>query len=146
MGLAPVVFGIGGVTVWWYLPLITVPFAWLQLYVLRRVRVAERRGRRVGPSIFVALALSWVCALGFGLTAPDQQGGEWMSVLSHLAGDAWIGMSIALCNPFGIIAFATVIAALVYAILAGRDPRPTEDDLLDAAGAEASGMVDHPLK
>jgi len=67
-------------------------------------------------------------------------------VLSHLAGADWIGMSIALCNPLGIIAIATSVAALVFAFAAGREPRPEEDELLEAAGqATESGMVPHPL-
>ena len=52
-------------------------------------------------------------------------------------------MAIALCNPFGIIAFVMAIAALVIAWLSGREPGPTEDELLDAA--EEAGMVPHPL-
>ena len=148
MGLGPYVFGIGGDFIWWYLPLITLTFAWLQLYALRRIVVAARRGRRVGRAVYVALVLSWLCALGFGLTVPDRLDGEMASVLSHLAGDGWLEMSIALCNPLGIIAFATVIAGLAFAIAAGRDPRPSEDDLLDAAEQSAAepGMVPHPLE
>ncbi|NLB47947.1 MAG: hypothetical protein GX814_09495, partial [Microbacteriaceae bacterium] len=61
---------------------------------------------------------------------------------------------IALCNPFGIIAFALIIASAAFAAAAGRDRKPTEDDLLDAAEAAAQGsggdgtvqMVDHPLR
>lgn len=145
MGAGRWAFGVGGELTWWYMPLIAVPFAVLQVFTVRRIRVAEDRGRRVGRSVYVALALSWVCALGFGITVPDVVHGELTTIISHLAGDGWTGMAIALCNPFGIIAFATSIAALVFAHVAGRDPRPSEDDLLDAAEATESGMVNHPL-
>ena len=100
----------------------------------------------MGRAVYVALALSWVCALCFGLTVPDVVDGELTTIISHLAGDGWTGMAIALCNPFGINAFATVIAALSFAAWAGRDHRPTEDELLDAAEAAETTMVDHPLK
>ena len=64
-------------------------------------------------------------------------------VFSLLAGESQLSMSIALCNPFGIIAFAGIIAALIFSVVAGRDPRPSEDELLDAA--EELAMVEHPL-
>lgn len=140
-------FGGGGELTWWYAPLIALPFAVLQLWTVRRLRIASDRGRPVGRAPYVALALSWACALAFGLTVPDLVGGELVSVLSLLAGSDWVGMSIALCNPFGILAFATVIAALAFAAAAGREPRLSEDEILDAAeraGVE-TGMVEHPL-
>src|SRR5690606_1164493 len=121
MGAGRWVFGLGGELTWWYLPLIGVPFIVLQLLTIRRIRIAEDRGRRAGRAPYAALALSWVCALGFGLTVPDLVGGELVSVLSHAAGAEWLGMSIALCNPLGIIALATAGAALGFAIAAGRD-------------------------
>lgn len=154
MGLGRWAFGIGGQLSWWYVPLITLPYALLQLWTVRRLKIAKDRGRRAGRAPFVTLALSWLCALGFGLTAPDlpvggaagATGGDLASVLTHLAGDDWLGMSIALCNPLGIIAMTTAIVALAFAFAAGREPRPEEDELLEAAGqATESGMVPHPL-
>ncbi len=139
-------FGAGGELTWWYAPLIGLPFALLQLFTVRRLRIAEDRGRPAGRSVFVALALSWVCALGFGLTVPDLVDGELVSVMGVLGGQTWNDMAIALCNPFGIIAFATVGAALIFAFAAGRDPRPSEDDLLDEAEAGEVRMVRHPLE
>ncbi len=145
MGAGRLVFGIGGELTWWYLPLITIPFAILQLATLRRMRIAEDRGRSIGRPVYLSTAVAWVCAIGFGLTVPDVVGGELVSVLSHFAGEQWAGMSIALCNPFGIIAFAGIAAALIFAIAAGRDPRPSEDELLDSAGIDGPTMVEHPL-
>lgn len=141
MGLGRWPFGIGGVLSWWYVPLITVPFAALQLWTVRRLRIAKDRSRRAGRAPFVALALSWACAIGFGLTAPDlpaggaagSTGGDMASVLTHVAGGDWIGMSIALCNPLGIIAMATSVFALVFAFSAGREPKPEEDEFFTDA-------------
>ena len=147
MGFGRWVFGLGGELTWWYAPLIALPFAALQLWTLHRIRVAERRGRRAGRAVYVSLALSWACALGFGLTVPDLVGGELVSILGHFGGELWNELSIALCNPLGIIALALAIAALAFAYAAGREPRLSEDEMLDAAeaaGAEV-GMVEHPL-
>lgn len=138
MGAAPWLFGIGGPLAWWYVPLIGLPFSLLQLWTVRRIRIAEARGRRVGRAPYVALALSWLCAIGFGLTVPDLVDGELMSILGLVGGPLWNEMSIAFCNPLGIIAFATVIAALAFAAAAGREPRPEEDD-------PEPVMVSHPL-
>jgi hypothetical protein len=146
MGAGRWLFGIGGELTWWYLPLIGAPFAILQLWTVRRLRVAADRGRPARRAPYVALILSWVCALAFGLTVPDLVDGELVSIAGHYGGQLWNEMAIALCNPFGIIAFATTIAALAFAFAAGREPGPTEDELLDAAGASEVGMVSHPLQ
>ena len=143
MGAGRWAFGIGGELTLWYVPLIMLPFAVLQLAVVHRMRVAERRGRPIGRPVYLATAVAWVCAIGFGFTVPDVVDGKLVTIFSLLAGESQLGMSIALCNPFGIIAFAGMIAALIFAVVAGRDPRPSEDDLLDAA--EQVAMVEHPL-
>ncbi len=143
MGAGRWAFGIGGDLTFWYVPLIALPFALLQLAVVHRLRVAERRGRPIGRAVYVATAIAWVCALGFGFTVPDVVNGEFISIFSLLAGESQLGMSIALCNPFGIIAFCGIIAALIFAVVAARDPRLSEDELLDAA--EQVAMVEHPL-
>ncbi len=144
MGFGRFLFGVGGELTLWYVPLIALPYLLLQFAVIWRIRVAQDRGRPEGRAVYVALALSWACALGFGLTVPDRVGDRLMSVLTLYAGEAWDGMSFALCNPLGIIMFATAVAALAFAIAAGRDPRLSEDEILDAAGGEPT-MLPHPL-
>lgn len=149
MGAGRWAFGLGGELTWWYFPLIGVPFAILQVWTVWRLSIAQDRGRPARRAPYVALALSWACALAFGLTVPDLVGGELVSIAGHFGGPLWNEMAIALCNPFGIIAFATVIAALAFAYAAGREPGPSEDDLLDAAeaaGTGDAGMVAHPLE
>ncbi|MFC6236020.1 hypothetical protein ACFPZL_13100 [Leucobacter soli] len=149
MGFGRWAFGLGGELTWWYAPLIALPFAVLQLWTLQRVNVAVRRGREPGRAPYGALVLSWVCALGFGLTVPDLVDGELVSIAGRFGGEIWNEMAIALCNPFGIIAFATAIAALAFAYAAGRERWLSEDELLDAAEAagavDGTGMVRHPL-
>jgi len=147
MGFGRWLFGIGGSLTWWYAPLIALPFIVLQLWAVLRLQRAAALGKRIGPAAYLALAASWFCAAGFGLTVPDLVDARLVSILSHLGGAGWEGMSIALCNPLGIIAFATSIAAVAFAHAASRDPRPSEDELLDAAEAAgvAPTMVAHPL-
>ena len=143
MGVGRWALGIGGGLALWYVRLMAIPLAILQLAVVHRMRIAERRGRPIGRAVYLATAVAWVCALGFGFTVPDVVDGQLVSIFSLLAGESQLSMSIALCNPFGIIAFAGIIAALIFSVVAGRDPRPSEDELLDAA--EELAMVEHPL-
>jgi hypothetical protein len=49
-------------------------------------------------------------------------------------------MSIALCNPFGILAFALAIASLGFAYADARDPKPEEDEY-----PGETEMAPHPL-
>lgn len=134
-------FGIGGPLTWWYVPTIGLVFIALQLWMARRVRITRDRGRRTSRSTVVSLALSWACAIGFGLTVPDLVDDRLVSVLSLAAGSAFSGeMSIALCNPLGILAFALLIASIVFAYADARDPKPEEDE-----HPGEGGMVPHPL-
>lgn len=133
-------FGIGGSLSWWYVPSIGLIFAALQLWLARRMTVTRERGKRTGRSTIVALILAWVCALGFGLTVPDLANGKLESILSLASGSAFsTEMSIALCNPLGIIAFALAITALAFSYADSRDPKPEVDEELEGT------MVAHPL-
>lgn len=134
-------FGAGGELSWWYVPGLALPLAVLAWWTARRLHRARTRGRRVGRAPYVALALSWFAAFGFGATVPDLVDGELVSVLTALAGPEWIEMSIGVCNPFGILAVACAIAALLFASAAGREKRPEEIE-----DAHAPGMVPHPLQ
>lgn len=132
-------FGAGGPLTWWYL-IIGASYVAIHLWVARRMRITQARGRRTGRSTVVSLILSWISATGFGLTVPDRVGGELISIVSRFAGSAFSAeMSIALCNPFGILAFALLFAALGFSMADGREPRPEEDE------DEEPRMVPHPL-
>ncbi|PRI10989.1 hypothetical protein [Leucobacter massiliensis] len=134
-------FGIGGPLTWWYLPTIGLVFAALQLWLAHRLRVTALRGRRTGRGTVVSLILAWLSALGFGLTVPDLTPEGLVSILSLGSGSAFsVDMSIALCNPLGIVAVGFAIAALVFSFADARDPKPEEDEEL-----EEPGMVPHPL-
>ncbi|SDQ17290.1 hypothetical protein [Leucobacter chromiiresistens] len=132
-------FGIGGSLTWWYVPTIGFVFAGLQLWLAHRLRVTAARGRRTSRSTIVSLILAWLSAVGFGLTVPDRVGDDLVSVLSLASGsDFSVEMSLALCNPLGILAFALAIAALAFAYADARDPKPEEDEL-----AERSDLAEH---
>lgn len=134
-------FGIGGALTWWYLPTIGLVYAGLSLWLAHRVSVTRARGHRTGRATVVSLILSWASALGFGLTAPDRVGDELVSILSLASGTAFSAeMSIALCNPFGIIAFTLLAFALGFAAADARDPRPEEDEEYPGEGR----MLPHP--
>lgn len=134
-------FGIGGSLTWWYLPTIGLLFIALNLWLSRRLSITRHHGRRTSRSTIVSLALSWACAIGFGLTVPDLSGGDLVSVLSLAAGSSFSSeMSIALCNPLGILAFALLVASVAFAYGDARDPKPEEDE-----EPGEGGMVPHPL-
>lgn len=139
-------YGIGGSLTWWYLPTIGLVFIWLQVWQARRLRVTASRGRRTSRSTIVTLILAWICAIGFGLTAPDRVGDELVSILSLAAGsDFSAEMSLALCNPLGILTFTLAIASLAFTYSDARDPKPEEDEHLDEHPDAGTGMVAHPL-
>ena len=134
-------FGIGGPLTWWYLPTIGVGFAALLLWLPRRLHITRDRGKRTSRSTIVSLILSWACALGFGLTVPNSVGGELVSILSLASGSSFSAeMSIALCNPLGIIAFALAVVSIAFAFADTRDPKPEEDE--DFGETQ---MAPHPL-
>lgn len=134
-------FGIGGSLTWWYLPTIGLLFAWLQIWLARRLRVTRDRGRRTSRSTIVTLILAWLCAIAFGLTVPDFTADGLVSILGLVSGSAFsVEMSIALCNPFGIVAFALAIASLGFAYADARDPKPEEDE-----HPGETEMAPHPL-
>ncbi|RGE15833.1 hypothetical protein [Leucobacter sp. wl10] len=134
-------FGIGGSLTWWYLPTIGLVFAWLQIWLARRLGTTRERGRRTGRATVVTLILTWVSAIGFGLTVPDLTADGLVSLLGLASGSAFSAeMSIALCNPLGIVAFALAVASLAFAYADARDPKPEEGEERDT-----TPMAPHPL-
>ncbi len=132
-------FGIGGSLTWWYVPSIGIAFAGLHFWIARRMNITRDRSRRTSRSTIVSLAIAWVCAVGFGFTVPDLVGTELVSIMSLSSGSSFSSeMSIALCNPLGIITFALTIIALAFAYADARDPRPEDDEY-------TGEMVPHPL-
>lgn len=136
-------FGLGGSLTWWYVPTIGLIYVLLHVWIAHRMTVTARRGCRTGRATVVSLILSWLCAIGFGLTVPDLVDGTLASILSSASGSAFsTDMSIALCNPLGIVAFTVAGIAIAFAYADARDPKPEEDEYLDG---EAPQMVPHPL-
>lgn len=140
MSMGHWLFGLGGPLAWWYVPSIGLVYAGLMVWLAWFIARTKRRDRRTSRSTIVSLTLSWMCGIAFGLTVPNIIGsGELHSIVSHFAGSAFsVEMSIALCNPFGIIAFALAIIAVVFAHVDGRHPKPEEDEI-------EGQMVPHPF-
>jgi hypothetical protein len=120
-----VMFGIGGQMVLWLG--ISLGPVLLVLLLLTGIKLAEaaRRGVLLPVRAVVAPALAWLAAIAFGFTVPDFGGGagDGTSVMSLLAGPSALGMSTALCNPFGIIAVALTVASTVFAFRVAADGR-----------------------
>lgn len=126
-------FGIGGWLTWWYLPTIGLVYALTSLWLARRMRITRELGRRIGRGTKAMLWASWASACGFGVLVPDNVDHELVSMLSLWSDTAVTAeMSIALCNPLGIMAFTFMGAALVFAYADVRDPKPepTDEELL----------------
>lgn len=129
-------FGIGGPLTWWYLPSIGLVYVVMSIWLGRRLRVTRSRGRRTGVGTKAMTYASWASAVAFGITVPDSVGGDLVSMMS-----LWVGtevaaeMSIAICNPLGIMAFTFIGAAMffVYADVRNPKPEPTDEELLAGA-------------
>lgn len=121
-------FGIGGHLTLWYLPTIALVYIWMHVWIARRITLTRAKGRRTRRGTIVSLILSWVNAIGFGITVPDVHNGELTTIISHYLGDLSRELAIALCNPLGIIAFACAGFAVGFAIADSHDPKPEEDD------------------
>lgn len=134
-------FGTGGSLTWWYLPTIGLTYAAVSYWLARRMSITRSRGRRLGRATIVTLVLSWVCAIGFGFMVPDYVNGQLDSIISHAAGSAFSAeMTIALCNPAGIIAFALLGASIAFAYADARDKIAPEDEVYEGEGQ----MSPHP--
>lgn len=135
-------FGIGGSLTLWYLPAIGLTFAALQVWLAARLSITRKLGKKNRSTVFLMLALSWLCAIGFGFTVPDMTSEGLVSILGLLTDSAFsTEMSIALCNPLGIIAFALTGGAIGFAYADIREPI-NEDDLDDEFGTP---VMKHPL-
>ena len=140
MAGSTLLLGLGSDLNWWYLP-IGVAYVIVSLIAAGYVRKTARNGFPLHRLTSVFAAMSWICALAFGITVPGRNGDRLDSLLSlWLGGDVWREISIALCNPFAILAFACAITAAAFAAVSSREPRPEEDE-----GMDEVRMVEHPL-
>jgi hypothetical protein len=74
----------------------------------------------------IAVVLTWIAGIGFGFTVADANESGLDTVMSHLGGETLRGMAIGLSNLFGILTLGGSIAALVFARLDVRGPKPEE--------------------
>lgn len=134
-------FGTGGSLTWWYVPSIGLVYALCTYWLVHRMNIVRAKGHRFSRATFVTLAGSWVCAIGFGFMVPDYAGGQLHSIISYYAGSAFsTEMTIALCNPAGIIAFALLGASIVFAYADAREKIAPEDEVYEGEGQ----MSPHP--
>ncbi|MGO1434672.1 MAG: hypothetical protein ACTJFR_02590 [Canibacter sp.] len=139
MSLGTLMFNLGSFLNWWYLP-IGVTYIGIAFGINHYLKVIRRKEHHRSPAILVFLILSWLTAISFGFTVPGMRDGVYESITSVWFGEFWREMSIALCNPFGILAFVFLLAALGFGMANARDPQPEEDE-----GMDEIRMVSHPL-
>ena len=121
-------FGIGGSLTWWYLPTIGLAYVAAHVWAANRIAATAKRGFVRRRAVLVTLIISWCNAIAFGITVPDRHGDGLETIISHLLGEPWREMAIALCNPFGIITFVFVGVAIGFAIFDARGPQAEEDE------------------
>lgn len=139
MSLGTLAFGLGSFLNWWYLS-IGVTYIGIAIAAAHYLKVTKRKNYKPKPATLTFFILSWICAIAFGFTVPGMQNGTLESITSVWFGEVWREMSIALCNPFGILAFVFSLAAMGLSMASARDPRPEEDE-----GMGEIRMVAHPL-
>ena len=126
MGFGRLAFGVGGEFVLAYTLTLSVVIATLNIFTGLKLRQAKRIGHRIHPQTIVALSLAWVGGIGFGFTVADANANGLNSVMGALGGEQVYGLAIGLSNLFGIMALGGSIAALVFARLDVRGPKPEE--------------------
>lgn len=126
MGAGRALFGAGGDFLLAYSLTVGVAIAAINVFTGLQLRKAKRIGRRIHLQTVIALVVAWVGGIGFGITVADQTADGLVSLMSLWGGEILLGMSIGLSNPFGILALGGSIAALVFARLDVRGPKPEE--------------------
>lgn len=85
------------------------------------MRAAVRRGHSIRRAV-VACVLAVGSGVLFGATVPEVTDAGVRSLMAP-TGQTWaVEMTIALCNPLGIVYLATTIATVVFSRLAVRGP------------------------
>lgn len=126
MGFGRLAFGVGGEFVLAYTLTVGLAIVALNLYAGILMRRTIRVGHRVHAQTVVALIIFWVGGIGFGFTVADANSAGLNSVMGVLGGELVYGLAIGLSNLFGIMALGGSIAAVVFARLDVRGPKPEE--------------------
>ena len=126
MGFGRTLFGVGGEFVLAYTLTASVAIAALNILTGRAIRRAVAIGHRIHPQTVIAVVLTWIAGIGFGFTVADANESGLDTVMSYLGGETLRGMAIGLSNLFGILTLGGSIAALVFARLDVRGPKPEE--------------------
>ena len=127
MAYGTVLFGLGSQLNLWYTPIALV-YIIAVLLLQRTLARGSRARRRAGRATWVCFALACVSALAFGFTVPCMQSEQLESITSVWFGEVWREMSIALCNPFGVLALVFVWIAFGIAAVRCRENTPGADD------------------
>ncbi|ACV08823.1 hypothetical protein [Jonesia denitrificans] len=118
-----------------YLGAVGLPILVGHLLLARAQARARRQHTPLRSGVWGTLVGSWVCLFLLGLFLPERVDGHLTHIIVGTQEPAR-GLLIGFANPLGIIGVALLIAAVIMASLDARPPRPSEDDLLDAAFGE----------
>lgn len=121
-------FGMPGWLTYWYVPTIGAAYLLCHIWVLRRMKLTERKGYHTTRGTYVSLILSWVCAILFGFTVPNYADTELVTLMDLAAGEEYRGLAIGLCNTLGILSLALLGSAVGFSIADSRDPRPEMEE------------------
>ncbi|WP_167143900.1 hypothetical protein [Canibacter zhoujuaniae] len=107
-------FGLLGSNTVWYTLGIALPYLLVSVWLSRRLAITARAGRRTTRGVIVSAALSWLCAAIFAVTVPDVQADGSLAAITAPPGSSpfALEMAIALCNPFAILQFVFLGAAI----------------------------------
>ena len=123
-----VLFGISGPLVLIFAftlgPLLVLVF----IYTGLKINRAHRRGHSLRPGLIVCLIAAWFTGLLFGFTVPDATPEGLQSIIANSSNPWLLEMSIAFCNPAGILCAATAIGALAFAHVSARGPVLVDED------------------
>lgn len=116
-----------------YVLLIAIPVFLLHLLIAHNLTLVYRSGYTVRRATVGSLLMAWLCFSLLGFVIPDRPVDSLETILSG-ASEPLLGLAIGIANPLGIIGIALTVTAFLFSRTDAVGGKPTEDDLLDAAG------------
>lgn len=116
-----------------YVVLIAIPVFLLHLLITHNFMTVYRLGHRVRRATVATLFTAWLCFALLGFVIPDRPVDSLETILTG-ATEPMLGLAIGIANPLGIIGIALTVTAFLFSRTDASGGKPTEDELLDAAG------------
>ncbi len=116
-----------------YVLLIAIPVFLLHLLIAHNLTIVHRLGHSVRRASVTTLSTAWLCFALLGFVIPDRPVDSLETILSG-SSEPLLGLAIGIANPLGIIGIALTVTAFLFSRTDAAGGKPTEDELLDAAG------------